>query len=217
MKEKIAALRAGFEAARRAIPREIWGFCGVMIGIVVLSVSITYRALQPHAAAEPEAVSHVASPEGSDGASVIAASPFPDEILDARDGKPEPDHDLVEPEVEESRGLASVLTQDLSVSTGRRFVTLDEVMGASSATKGVLAHIFIELALEVRDRETQLKVEARKTELKSLVASQVSEYSKDQLKTSEGQMQLKADVMTEINHLIQGGVEDVLFSKFTVK
>jgi flagellar basal body-associated protein FliL len=94
---------------------------------------------------------------------------------------------------------------------------LDEVMGASSATKGVLAHIFIELALEVRDRETQLKVEARKTELKSLVASQVSEYSKDQLKTSEGQMQLKADVMTEINHLIQGGVEDVLFSKFTVK
>ena len=155
--------------------------------------------------------------EGGGEAAGLGHNPIPKSIRSRRTGELAADHDLVDPDIQATRSLASMMQGEVEVSTGARFVEIPDVM-ASTKLGGVHnGKIFITPHLEVSTREAQAEVESRKTEIQSLISSIVSERQRDTLKTFEGQARLKLEIQREINHLLRNGqVTDVLFANFYV-
>lgn len=156
--------------------------------------------------------------EGGGGASIIAQNPIPKIIRKRQDGRMEPGHDLVDPEIKADRGLASLMKGDVSANLGSRFVELPEVVSATRAMGKSFAGKFIAtIFVEVGTYEAQQEVIQRRTELKGVVDSLVAERTRDYVKTPEGMAELKRDVLRELNHLLQHGrITDVLFSNVFV-
>jgi|GEM_PF-1304952 len=149
---------------------------------------------------------------------------IPRSIVQRQDGVPEDGHDLVDPEIEGSRGLASILKDAASakeaveVRMPYRFVVLEEIFGASRAGTEDTANVIAEIGLEVSNLDAQKEVLAHQVELRSAVASLISEQTGSSLKTFEGKAKLKKKIMDEINHrIVQGRVTDVLFQTFIVR
>jgi hypothetical protein len=155
--------------------------------------------------------------EGGGESAGLGHNPIPKSIRARRTGTLAADHDLVDPDIQATRSLASMMKGEVEVSTGARFVEIPDVM-ASTKLGGVHnGKIFISPHLEVTTREAQAEVESRKTEIQSLISSIVSERQRDTLKTFEGQARLKLEIQREINHLLRNGqVTDVLFANFYV-
>ncbi|MEO5668315.1 MAG: hypothetical protein ABIR96_09670, partial [Bdellovibrionota bacterium] len=96
-----------------------------VFAVVVFAGSgiVLWKSLHPHAAHIEAGASLVAAEEKHEGgakneggdattAPSIGARAIPPEISHRQDGVPEPDNDLVEPEIRSGRGLASIIPQN---------------------------------------------------------------------------------------------------------
>ena len=148
----------------------------------------------------------------------LGASPFPKSITSRKKGFPEEGHDLVEPEVEITRDIASLIKEDLKVSVGARFVEIPEVTANPKAGTINEGSVQIDLALEVGNNETRDEIESRRTEIKALVGSIGSTFQKSQLRTTAGMLAYKQELQKQLNLLlVKGKVSDVLFSSYRVQ
>jgi hypothetical protein len=143
----------------------------------------------------------------------LGASPLPKAVLEAQDGVAEADKDLSEPELNDDRGLASLINNDLKVEFGPRFIELPQIIAGTRSGMNRDGVIVAEVTLEVRDREAQSNLQARITELQSVISGVVGETKMDDLSSAEGLTSLKQSIQNEINHMVgPGTVRDVLFN-----
>jgi hypothetical protein len=150
----------------------------------------------------------------------LGSSPLPKSVLARQDGKMESDHDLVDPEIEKTRNVASTLaSSDLKVSSKLyRFVEIQEIFAGTRSGRQHEGHFMGDVVLELDSAEAEKEVRSRKTELQSVITSIVAERQQDRLKTREGHDEIKSDVQRELNHILHDGkVVDVLFTNYLVK
>jgi flagellar basal body-associated protein FliL len=151
------------------------------------------------------------------GAVTIFKNPIPKEIRKRRDGVMEAGHDLVDPDIKTTRGLASILKEDLKVNKQYRFVNFPELMAGTSPQEAISGKVITKISLELDSYEGENEVRQRTIEFQGLISSLISERKRDTLKTFSGRASLKADIQREINHqLKKGRVTDVLLVDFFV-
>jgi flagellar basal body-associated protein FliL len=181
---------------------------------ILFSASIyMLRSLAPPA---DEEMAHQEHGEGID----LMGLPkiYPKEILEARDGIPEPGHDLVDPDPNKDRGVASLLSEDLKVELPYRFVEVTDIMTSTRLEKTGEGILMADIVLEVSTKTAQNEVERRKTEIRSMISSLIAERSKERLTNFKGMAALKTDIQREVNHRLRDGqVTDVLFKNYFVK
>lgn len=145
-------------------------------------------------------------------------SPLPDSVRERQDGVEEPGHDLVDPDLEYTRGLVSVLSEELQVDRAYRFVSLPPVMASMKQNDGEGGTFYAEVVLQVSSYDTEKDILKRKQELSGVISSLISQKNRTQLSTFRGVASLKNDIQTEMNHLVsKGAVKDVLFNTYHVK
>lgn len=152
------------------------------------------------------------------GALTIYSNPIPKDIRDRRDGKIEDGHDLVDPDIESMRGLASLMKSEVKIEKANRFVQFPELMARTRAGDSFSTNVLATISVDVNSLEAENEVTKRGVEFQGLIASLISERGRDFLKTEQGQAVLKQDIQREINHLLraEGRVTDVLFVNFFV-
>lgn len=163
---------------------------------------------------------HGGEAEASEGESQVqlGASPFPKSILRRKTGKLAEGHDIIEPEVEITRNVASLIKDDLKVSVGTRIVAISDV--TANPKTGALNEgtVRIDLAVEVGSNEAREEIEARRTEIRALVGSIGSSYKKERLRTTAGMLAYKLEIQKQLNLLlVKGKVSDVLFTNYRVQ
>lgn len=175
---------------------------------------------EDHAEAEVAGGEH-AAPEGHGGQSAevatLGGSPFPKSILRRQDGIPEEGYDLTEPQIENARGLASLVKEDLKVSLGDRFIDVPGILANPRFGSRTEGSVQVDLSLEVPSLELQAEVEARKVEIKALVGNIGGNFQRKYLRSTEGMLAFKQEIQRELNLLlVKGKVSDVLFVNYKV-
>lgn len=172
------------------------------------------------AAAEAHGGEHGTEGESgeSDSQVQLGASPIPKSILRRQTGKMAEGHDLIEPEVETTRNVASLIKDDLKVSVGTRIVEIADVMANPKSGTLNEGTVRIDLAVEVGSNEAREEIEARRTEIRALVGAIGSSYQKERLRTTSGMLAYKLEIQKQLNLLlVKGKVSDVLFTNYRVQ
>lgn len=180
-----------------------------------------------HGANESEHASEKGSEHGSESKggedqeedlSIITQNAIPKSILDRQDGQISPGQDLVEPQIENTRSLASVLKDELQVEGPPKYVELTELLAGSRGGDSGDSVMIGEIVLVMNNYPGQQEASGKITELKALVSSIVADLTKEELRSFEGKTRLKIQIQREVNHLItKGQVKDVLLTKFLVR
>ena len=172
---------------------------------------------EEHAAAEgAHGGGHGASEQEEQA--VLGGSKIHKSVLARRDGHIEPGHDLIEPDIESTRSIASLLKNELKVDFGARYVELPEIF--TSLRDGVAydGKLILNIALEVNSTEAKVEIEKRSTEIRSLISAVASERQKQSMLTTKGILSFKEEVFREIALLVGAGkVSDVLITNYNVR
>ncbi len=159
----------------------------------------------PHGAEAPEEV-------------VLGGPKIPKKVLAAQDGQMEEGHDLVEPQIEAARDIASLIKSDLKVSLGSRYVKVPEVYTSLREGRRQDGMLSLNLSFEVKSMDVQNEVERRGTEIQSMVSSMASERAKQDMLTTQGLLRFKTDLLREVNLMLGSGkISDVLVTEFNVR
>ena len=161
---------------------------------------------------------HEGHGEGESQEAVFTQNPIPKEIRDRQDGEMESGHDLVDPEIEKTRGLASMLKDDLKVDYAPKIVEMREIVAGVREGKARQGVVLTDVVISVNTLEGQKELIEKQTEIKSLISSIVGEMQESDLKNFKGMAELKIDIQREVNHqMTKGQVVDVLFDKFLIR
>lgn len=155
----------------------------------------------------------------ADGGVVLGASPLPKSVLKARDGQMEAGHDLIEPEITANREVASLIKGgDMKVDLGSRFASIPDVFTSLRDGRKQDGMVNMSFSFEVNSTALQNEIEARGTEIQSMIASLVGGRSKDEIMNSKGLLLFKTDVLRELNLMLSSGkVSDVYVTEFHVR
>ncbi len=229
-------IRRGMKLASKLLARIGWDrlsprdrplaklMLGLGFGALACVLGSILLVVREHRALHPKVVHHVEEPaeshgaEGEGGGLIQIARDIPKEILDRRDGQMEEGHDLVEPEISETRGLASLIKNPPAPVELTRFVTLEEIFSGTKIGKRAGGAVITEIVLEVTNFEAEQEALLLKSQFRSIIASMASEFQQEELKTFKGKAALKARIQKELNlRMHKGRVKDVLFSSFIIR
>lgn len=156
--------------------------------------------------------------EKVEDASVITQNAIPQSIRDRQDGQIEPGQDLIEPEIESTRSIASVMKDGLQVEGPPKYVELTDILAGARSTAQGDAVMIGEIVLVMSNFEGQTEAGEKTTELKALVSSLVADFTKEELRSFQGKSKLKAQIQQEVNHVLtKGQVKDILLTKFLLR
>ena len=188
---------------------------GVMIVRVVSHVSSQSRV--PASVEEEEPVAS----EPTEGTSVVAigARAIPRSISKRQDGIQESDKDLVQSEIQEGRGLASIrFNQETETAPYNPYFTYNEILGSTSERGAHVGRVAMDVAFEVDTSAAMRELQEREKEIKFMISSLVAEIPYEELRADEGRLHLKKRIFKEVNYVLKKGkVKDVLYSSFVMK
>lgn len=192
-------------------------FVGSML--VVSGVGL-YRTLRPAKAPVAEKHEEEDSEGGHDAAPlpVVGVRAVPKAITRRQDGVPEDDKDLVEPEIQKGRGLASLGGDNTPTQPYNPFVTFLDIQGSTSEQGSQVGRLSIDISFEADSYEAMTELQAREKEVKFVIGSLIGEIPYEQMRTEAGPAKLKKRIFDEINYTLKKGkIRDVLYQNFVMR
>jgi hypothetical protein len=148
---------------------------------------------------------------------VLFTSLIPEDILERQDGKPEPDHDLKEPN-EVHRDIASLHKGELQINRGFHYSSIGNLSSVLKSTHNQQHMASIDFEFEVDSFAASEELASREVEMRSMLTSILATYEKSKVLSMQGKEDLKKEIMAEMNYRLKTGkVVDVLYSNFRIR
>jgi hypothetical protein len=195
----------------------LFGTSGLMVA-KFLNGSHTSVAVEEQEKQGKEVVEHAAS-DSAPSFIALNARVLPRSITNRQDGVPEADKDLVQSEIKEGRGLASIgFNQEIEIAPYNPYFTYYEILGSTSERAAHVGRVALDVSFEVDTSAGMKELQEREKEIKFMISSLIAEMGYDELRTDEGRLNLKKRIFKEVNYVLKKGkVRDVLYSSFVMK
>ena len=124
-------------------------------------------------------------------------------------------HDLIEPEIQEDRGLAAAIEDmDIKVSIRKSYVELKDIEAVAKSGFGNHSKILLSVAFELDQYPAEQELLDKEAKIRELVTIVLSEEHREDLKAS-GFNRFKSEMLLRIRPLIESGnVTDILITSF---
>jgi hypothetical protein len=171
------------------------------------------------AASEKEDIEVSKSVDNDTSSPVIGVRAIPRSISRRQDGVPEPDKDLVEPDIQRGRGLASLIPEQTEpIAPYNPFTTYSEILGSTSEQAQRVGRVALDVSFEVDSYVAMKELQEREKEVKFMIGSLIAEMSYEELRSDEGRLRLKKRIFQEVNYVLKNGkIRDVLYSNFVMR
>jgi flagellar basal body-associated protein FliL len=123
-------------------------------------------------------------------------------------------HDIVEPEVQEDRGLAAAIdSRELKVTVGARYIEFRDIEAVVKTGMGNHSRILVSITLEVDSYPAEQEVLAKEMQIREIVASILATKDKGVLQSLRGVVEFKNELLKRLKLVIRSReVTDVLIT-----